>query len=60
MVCYFEGRTLIVFFQNKVFRKILSPKDKENEHFKVLPKDELGELHRPSGIVRLMNLSGFN
>jgi hypothetical protein len=48
------------FYENKMFRKVPSPKDKESEHFKMLPKDELGELRRSSGIVRIMNLSYFD
>jgi hypothetical protein len=55
VVCYFDWRTWIAFWKRSA-----SPKDKEIEHFKVIPKDKLGELHRSSGIVRIMDLCGFD
>jgi hypothetical protein len=48
----------MIFFKQKL-RKILSSKDEESELFKVL-QHELSELHRSSGIVRVMNLSAFH
>jgi hypothetical protein len=52
MVSYFERRTQIT---GTVFRKIFAPKnDDVSEKFRTLRYEELGDLYRSAGIVRIL------
>jgi hypothetical protein len=54
MWSHFEGRILSQLLESKVSRKIFGPKKDEVNKFRILHKQELRDLYRSSGIVRIV------